>query len=169
MAATGPRYQQKRHELKQSLLSPAKSKVDEPSGVQVGVNSQRTAAHCMRGAGTGSVDRGRSSRPNPPAAGSIASSPCCGGYPTETQAERAETLALAEQLGASGARIRCYAFMPLPGTRLHNARPAPIDAASAARLARLESSGVLHGPWRGQQQIARRLVTAFAAKAAVRA
>jgi B12-binding domain/radical SAM domain protein len=84
------------------------------------------------------------------------------GYPTETPAERAETLALAEQLGAWGAHIRCHAFMPLPGTRLHQARPEPIDAVSVSRLARLESSGVLHGPWRLQEQTARRLAAASA-------
>jgi B12-binding domain/radical SAM domain protein len=74
------------------------------------------------------------------------------GYPGETPSERAETVALAEELGVLGVHIRGHSFMPLPGTELADAVAEPMDAGCAARLAQLESVGVLHGPWRRQGQ-----------------
>jgi len=82
------------------------------------------------------------------------------GYPGETGEDRARTLDLAEWIGQQGARVRCHAFMPLPGTPLAGADPEPLDPASLDRLARLESAKVLHGPWRVQRGTASRAADA---------
>lgn len=80
------------------------------------------------------------------------------GMPGETPDDRLATVALAEQLVALGARMHSHAFMPLPGTPLKNAVPAPIEPEVGAALERLESRGASYGQWRAQQVIAADLV-----------
>lgn len=72
------------------------------------------------------------------------------GLPGETDADRAASLRLAEELVSMGARIHSHAFLPLPGTPLRDAAPEPIDAATTQRMARLESRGAMYGQWRQQ-------------------
>ena len=81
------------------------------------------------------------------------------GLPGETAEDRAQSIALARRLVAMGARIHSHAFMPLPGTPLEGAQPAPIDRRTERELQRLESAGAMHGQWRRHQQIAEELVT----------
>lgn len=80
------------------------------------------------------------------------------GLPDEHDDDRALTIALADRLAASGARIHAHAFMPLPGTPLAGARPTRIAPDVAAAVARLESRGSAYGQWRQQAQIASELV-----------
>jgi B12-binding domain/radical SAM domain protein len=80
------------------------------------------------------------------------------GLPEEDAADRAATIALAEDLVARGARIHSHAFMPLPGTPLARATPTPIPDDVAGALARLEARGASYGQWRQQQVIAADLV-----------
>jgi len=81
------------------------------------------------------------------------------GLPGETADDQAQSIALAHTLVSMGARIHSHAFMPLPGTPLGGARPAPIDARTERELQRLESAGAMHGQWRRHRQIAGELVT----------
>lgn len=82
------------------------------------------------------------------------------GLPTETDADRAASIALAERLVAMGARVHSHAFMPLPGTPLRDARPTTIDDKTSRAMARLESHGKAYGQWRRQLVTAERLVRA---------
>lgn len=79
------------------------------------------------------------------------------GLPGESPEEQLATVALAERLVALGARVHSHAFLPLPGTPLGEARPAPIDPRVGAAIARLESKGAAWGQWRRQLEDARRL------------
>ncbi len=81
------------------------------------------------------------------------------GLPGETPEDRTRTVALARTLVAMGARIHSHAFMPLPGTPLAAAEPAPIDARTERELLRLESEGAMHGQWRRHLAIAAELVS----------
>jgi hypothetical protein len=47
--------------------------------------------------------------------------------------------------------------MPLPGTPLRDATPAPIDPEAALAMARMESRGAMYGQWRQQVVAADRL------------
>jgi B12-binding domain/radical SAM domain protein len=80
------------------------------------------------------------------------------GLPGETEEDRALTVALARQLVAMGARIHSHAFMPLPGTPLRGATPAPIDPATQRAMEQMESSGAMYGQWRRHQEISGELV-----------
>jgi B12-binding domain/radical SAM domain protein len=80
------------------------------------------------------------------------------GLPGETADDRALTVALAERLAGLGARLHSHAFMPLPGTPLKDAEPAPIEPEVAAAMERLEGRGAAYGQWRAQQVIAADLV-----------
>lgn len=80
------------------------------------------------------------------------------GLPGEAADEQAATLALARRLVAAGARIHGHAFMPLPGTPLKDALPAPIDPAASAALASLEGKAAGYGQWRAQEGHAAALV-----------
>jgi len=80
------------------------------------------------------------------------------GLPGETAEDRALTLSFAHELVELGARIHSHAFMPLPGTPLSAAAPAPIEEPVRLALERLESAGAMHGQWRTQQRIAQDLV-----------
>jgi B12-binding domain/radical SAM domain protein len=85
------------------------------------------------------------------------------GHPGETPEDQRLSLALAEELIALGARIHSHAFMPLPGTPLRDAMPAPIEAGTAAAMARMESRGAMYGQWRQQVVAADRLAKGRAA------
>jgi len=80
------------------------------------------------------------------------------GLPGETAEDRALTVQLAERLAGLGARLHSHAFMPLPGTPLKDAEPAPIEPDVAAAMERLEGRGAAYGQWRAQQVIAADLV-----------
>jgi radical SAM superfamily enzyme YgiQ (UPF0313 family) len=80
------------------------------------------------------------------------------GLPGETDDDRAQTIALAERITAAGARVHAHSFMPLPGTPLARAEPAPIADDLATSVARLESRGAAYGQWRQQAAVARELV-----------
>jgi hypothetical protein len=67
-------------------------------------------------------------------------------------------VALAERLVAMGARIHSHAFMPLPGTTLRDAEPAPVGPALDAMLRRMEAQGRSYGPWRNHVVRAAELV-----------
>jgi B12-binding domain/radical SAM domain protein len=82
------------------------------------------------------------------------------GLPGETEEDQRATVALAERLVRMGARIHSHGFMPLPGTPLRDAEPAPIGAELAAMLGRLEAKGRSYGPWRGHLVKAGELVRA---------
>ncbi len=71
------------------------------------------------------------------------------GLPGETDDDQRATVALAERLVAMGARVHSHGFMPLPGTPLRDAEPAPLGAELQAMLKRLEAQGKSYGPWRG--------------------
>ncbi len=70
------------------------------------------------------------------------------GLPGETDEDQRATVDLAERLVAMGARIHSHAFMPLPGTTLRDAEPAPVGPALDAMLRRMEAQGRSYGPWR---------------------
>ena len=72
------------------------------------------------------------------------------GLPGEALEDRHASLRLAHELIGLGARIHAHSFLPLPGTPLRDAAPETIEPEIAAELARLESSGALHGQWRAQ-------------------
>jgi B12-binding domain/radical SAM domain protein len=78
------------------------------------------------------------------------------GFPGEDEADRAATRAQLERVAAAGARVHAHAFMPLPGTPWHDAPPGEVDRETALLLERLASRGRAHGPWRRQQELARR-------------
>ena len=80
------------------------------------------------------------------------------GLPGESPDEQAATMALAERLVAAGARIHSHAFLPLPGTPLKDAAPAPIAPGVAAALTRLEGRADTYGQWRAQTTAAAALV-----------
>jgi B12-binding domain/radical SAM domain protein len=80
------------------------------------------------------------------------------GLPGETEDDRRRTVALAEAIAAAGARVHSHAFMPLPGTPLAGAEPAPIPDDVARAVARLESRGAAYGQWRAQAGVAEDLV-----------
>jgi B12-binding domain/radical SAM domain protein len=80
------------------------------------------------------------------------------GLPGETADDRAATIALADRITAAGARVHAHAFMPLPGTPLASAAPAPIGRDVADAVARLEARGAAYGQWRAQQAVAQELV-----------
>lgn len=80
------------------------------------------------------------------------------GLPGESPDEQHATMALAERLVAAGARIHSHAFMPLPGTPLKDAAPAPIAPSVAAALTRLEGRAETYGQWRAQTAAAAELV-----------
>lgn len=80
------------------------------------------------------------------------------GFPGETDDDQRATVALAERLVAMGARIHSHAFMPLPGTTLRDAEPAPVGAALDAMLRRFEAQGRSYGPWRNHMVRAAELV-----------
>jgi B12-binding domain/radical SAM domain protein len=73
------------------------------------------------------------------------------GLPGEGEADRAATRALAERVGAMGARVHAHAFMPLPGSPWAHERPGALDDETRALLTRLESGGAAHGQWRRQR------------------
>jgi B12-binding domain/radical SAM domain protein len=72
------------------------------------------------------------------------------GLPGEAPDDARASLALAEELIDMGARIHSHAFMPLPGTPLAGAEPAPIAPETALAMARMESRGAMYGQWRQQ-------------------
>jgi len=78
------------------------------------------------------------------------------GFPGEEEGDREATRAQIVRLGAMGARIHAHAFMPLPGTPWQAAAAGEVDPQTALLLERLASKGRAHGPWRRQQEIARR-------------
>jgi B12-binding domain/radical SAM domain protein len=78
------------------------------------------------------------------------------GFPGEEEADRVATRAQLERVAARGARVHAHAFMPLPGTPWHDAPPGEVDRETALLLERLASRGRAHGPWRRQQELARR-------------
>ena len=80
------------------------------------------------------------------------------GLPGEDPADQALTMQLAERLTRAGARIHSHAFMPLPGTPLKDAPPAPITPAVADALERLEGRARSYGQWRQQEARAAELV-----------
>jgi len=79
------------------------------------------------------------------------------GLPSEARADRAASLAFADELVRLGARIHAHTFMPLPGTPTRGARPGTVPPAARLRLERLVSSGAAFGQWKQQASIARRL------------
>lgn len=80
------------------------------------------------------------------------------GLPGETEDDRRRTIALAEAIAARGARVHAHAFMPLPGTPLAGAAPAPITDDVERAVSRLESRGAAYGQWRRQAGVAGELV-----------
>lgn len=72
------------------------------------------------------------------------------GLPTETQAEQAMTREMVARLTRMEARVRGHVFMPLPGSRYENDRPALVHPETAELLTRLGTGGAVAGDWRGQ-------------------
>jgi B12-binding domain/radical SAM domain protein len=87
------------------------------------------------------------------------------GLPGEEESDRVLSMQLAERLVAMGARVHSHAFMPLPGTPLRDATPAPIEPETMIAMARLESKGKAYGQWRRQLVTAEDLVRARRARA----
>jgi len=69
------------------------------------------------------------------------------GLPMETQKDQLLTLELAKKIIQKGGRIRAHYFIPLPGTPLADATPAPIADFVAAELGRLALDGMVSGSW----------------------
>jgi B12-binding domain/radical SAM domain protein len=82
------------------------------------------------------------------------------GLPGERTEDRTASMELADRLIGMGARIHSHAFMPLPGTPLRDAVPAPIEPETMLAMARLESKGKAYGQWRRQLVTAESLVRA---------
>ncbi len=80
------------------------------------------------------------------------------GLPGEEPDDQALTMQLARRLTDAGARIHSHAFMPLPGTPLKDAQPAPIVPDVAAALTALEGRAATYGQWRAQTTAAAELV-----------
>lgn len=82
------------------------------------------------------------------------------GMPTETPADTAASLALAERLSDLGARIHAHTFMPLPGTPWRDAEPGVVDPETISAIGRLSGKGALYGHWQRQQDYAAQMAAA---------
>ncbi len=69
------------------------------------------------------------------------------GLPTEREADQRMTLDLVRWIVARGGKVRAHRFMPLPGTPLAAARPAPLAADVDAYLGKMALEGRLTGSW----------------------
>ncbi len=69
------------------------------------------------------------------------------GLPGESTEDQQRTLDLTKWIVQRGGKVRAHRFMPLPGTPLAGARPAPLDEEVEACLGRLALRGTLTGSW----------------------
>ncbi|NPA15938.1 MAG: TIGR04013 family B12-binding domain/radical SAM domain-containing protein [Deferribacteres bacterium] len=76
------------------------------------------------------------------------------GFPGESHDEQRETLDFIEYLVSNHfVSIHAHTFIPLPGTPLERAEPAPIPRWLRARLHELEREGLLDGYWHKQEKM----------------
>lgn len=74
------------------------------------------------------------------------------GLPGEERADREATFRLVDELvEGAGARIRFHSFMPLPGTALAGATPAPVEDEFLERMRVLTGRGHAEGYWSRQR------------------
>lgn len=76
------------------------------------------------------------------------------GLPGETENDLRQTMDLAEDLAARGARIHAHTFLPLPGTPFARSRPGVIGEETRVFMERLAAKGGLFGQWQAQQALA---------------
>jgi B12-binding domain/radical SAM domain protein len=69
------------------------------------------------------------------------------GLPGESAEDQRMTLDLAKWIVKTGGKVRAHRFMPLPGTPLASARPAPLTEKVEAELGRMALEGKLTGTW----------------------
>lgn len=69
------------------------------------------------------------------------------GLPEETPEDQRLTLDLAREVVGGGGRIRAHHFIPLPGTPLEDALPAPLSDDVAKEMGKLALRGKATGRW----------------------
>jgi len=69
------------------------------------------------------------------------------GLPMEQEEDQRLTLDLVRWIAARGGKVRAHRFMPLPGTPLAKARPAPLAPDVVACLGKMALEGRLTGSW----------------------
>jgi len=79
------------------------------------------------------------------------------GLPGEEESDRRETRAFMQRVADLGAIVHGHVFMPLPGTPMGKAPPAPVDLETRDLLDRLAGVGLQIGKWRAQEQTALRV------------
>ncbi len=80
------------------------------------------------------------------------------GLPGEDTEDIRQTLDLAQELSAMGARIHNHSFMPLPGTPFRRADAGAIDAYTQTAIVQMEVTGKAYGKWRAHMETAQALV-----------
>jgi len=74
------------------------------------------------------------------------------GLPEETPEDQRMTLDLAREVVGGGGRIRAHYFIPLPGTPLEEASPAPLCDQVAKEMGKLALQGKATGKWAAADQ-----------------
>ncbi|HPJ29816.1 MAG TPA: TIGR04013 family B12-binding domain/radical SAM domain-containing protein [Methanothrix sp.] len=74
------------------------------------------------------------------------------GLPEETPEDQRMTLDLAREVVGGGGRIRAHHFIPLPGTPLEEASPAPLCDQVAKEMGKLALQGKATGKWAAADQ-----------------
>ncbi|MCK9441770.1 MAG: TIGR04013 family B12-binding domain/radical SAM domain-containing protein [Methanothrix sp.] len=69
------------------------------------------------------------------------------GLPTELEEDQRMTLDLVRWIAAKGGKVRAHRFMPLPGTPLAAAQPAPLAPDVVGYLGKMALEGRLTGTW----------------------
>lgn len=69
------------------------------------------------------------------------------GLPTELEEDQRMTLDLVRWIAAKGGKVRAHRFMPLPGTPLAAAQPAPLAPDVEGYLGKMALEGRLTGTW----------------------
>lgn len=81
------------------------------------------------------------------------------GLPGESADDARESLRVAEDLAAMGARIHAHTFLPLPGTPFAGTPAGRMSEETRLGLERLASKGRLFGQWRTQSNLSPSLAT----------
>ena len=77
------------------------------------------------------------------------------GLPGETREDQWKSVRLAEWIIRRGGEVRLHYFMPLPGTPLEDAEPAPLDPEIRRVLGRWTREGKAEGAWGHQMRLSK--------------